>query len=69
MIHHNNKGVGCLCYYKAAEWESCFCNTPCVYAMGECEMTKSFIDCCSSAPRCPSGTKTQGICGEGGGKE
>lgn len=69
VIHHNNKGVGCLCYYKAAEWESCFCNTPCIYAMGECDQTRSFIDCCSSEPKCGSGTKTMGLCGEGGGKE
>tara|TARA_B110000467_G_C17964801_1_gene287007 strand:- start:416 stop:529 length:114 start_codon:yes stop_codon:yes gene_type:complete len=36
--------------------------------MGECEDAKTFIDCCSSAPKCGNGTETMGICGEGGGK-
>ena len=69
VIHHNKEVIGCGCYYKQLEWVNCNCTNPCVYAMGECDDSRGFIDCCGSAPRCEGGTFNAGSCGDGAGKE
>ena len=67
VVHHNKEQLGCQCYFKNFEWTSCNCNSPCIYAPGECpDFEPGFIDCCASAPFCDGGTYSQGPCGEGG---
>jgi hypothetical protein len=66
VIHHNKEVIGCGCYYKQIEWARCSCNSPCIYAMGECSDDRGFIDCCSSAPICDGGSFNAGPCGNAG---
>jgi|SaaInlStandDraft_1057018.scaffolds.fasta_scaffold00801_4 hypothetical protein len=66
VIHHNKEVIGCGCYYKQLEWARCFCNSPCIYAPGECDDSRGFIDCCSAAPICDGGSFNAGPCGDSG---
>jgi hypothetical protein len=64
VIHHNKEQIGCMCYHKEFEWTNCSCNSPCVYAMGECMEDGAFIDCCGSQPMCYGGSYSSGPCGD-----